>query len=100
MSTGQVEVRFLPGDQIDAGVFTKAKGDPAFAKMAARLKPKKKHGSAGPPAGALVASKLCRFSTRGLRLEQQLGFIFAWQATSFVRQSLPPPRALLSDKGT
>ena len=43
VSTGQVEVRFLSGDKIDADVFTKAKGNPAFAKMAARLK----HGSAG-----------------------------------------------------
>ena len=45
VSTGQVEVRFLSGDKIDADVFTKAKGNPAFAKMTARLK----HGSAGMP---------------------------------------------------
>jgi hypothetical protein len=45
VSTGQVEVRFLSGDKIDADVFTKAKGNPAFAKMTARLK----HGSAGLP---------------------------------------------------
>ena len=45
VTTGQVEVRFLSGDKTDADAFTKAKGNPAFAKMAARLK----HGSAGLP---------------------------------------------------
>ena len=38
VTTGQVEVRFLAGADIDADIFTKAKGNPAFARMTQRLK--------------------------------------------------------------
>jgi hypothetical protein len=38
VSRGEVCVEFMKGTDIDADIFTKAKGDPAFAKMAKRLK--------------------------------------------------------------
>ena len=38
VSRGEVRVEFMKGTDTDADIFTKAKGDPAFAKMAERLK--------------------------------------------------------------